>query len=81
MNILVLTKVSIPATGQTIPEWYHLNAIGHEYLATDHLTDTITRPDAIVAMGVGVMDVTYEAIQRWPTVPLYCYHWDCYSWV
>ena len=81
MNILVLSRVSIPATGQTIPEWHSLVELGHTYTTADHLAESDNKPDAIVAMGVGVMDVTYEALHRWPTVPLYCYHWDCYSWV
>ena len=32
-------------------------------------------------MGVTIMDETFEALVRFPGVPLYCYNWDCYEWV
>jgi hypothetical protein len=54
---------------------------GYRFQVTEQLSERCQRPDAIVVMGVGVMDTAFEAIERWPAVPLFVYHWDCYSWV
>lgn len=75
LRVLVLTQVSIPATGRTIPVWESTGGIDFV------LHSTVERPDAIIGMGVGAIRETLRAVEQWPDVPLYVYHWDCYSWV
>lgn len=74
MRILIITKVSIPAINATIPDW---SSLPFDYA----LNDTPWTPDAIISMGVGVMNETFEAIRKYPKAKLFCYNWDCYSWV
>ncbi len=82
MNILVVSRVSIPAKDRTLPAWEHLRRLGHtvtvEHPRSLHIKD---EPDAIISMGVTVMQETFEALKRFPKVPLYCYNWDVYEWV
>lgn len=82
MNILVCSRISIPAKDRTLPTWEHLRALGHEIIV-EHPSSvpTTERPDAMISMGVTIMEETFEALDRFPGVPLYCYNWDCYEWV
>jgi hypothetical protein len=82
VKILVCSRVSIPAKDRTLPAWEHLRALGH-VVSVCHpgQVDSGDRPDVVISMGVTIMDETFEAVNRWPDVPLYCYNWDCYEWV
>lgn len=82
MRILVCSKVSIPARDRTLPAWEYLRSLGHE-VVVEHPggVPAGARPDALISMGVSIMDETFAALERFPGVPLFCYHWDCYSWV
>lgn len=83
MNFLICSKISIPAKDRTLPAWEYLRSLGH-IVAVDHpslVYGVGTEPDVIISMGVTIMEETFEAIKRWPNVPLYCYNWDCYEWV
>lgn len=82
MNILVCSKISIPAKDRTLPAWEYLRARGHTVVVEHPSSERVTeRPDAIISMGVTIMEETFEALERFPGVPLYCYMWDCYEWV
>jgi len=76
MKVLVLSKLSLPEAKRTIPDW----DVDWVTVAEDPSEVNFT-PDAIVSMGVGVMEQTYKAIERWSSVPLFCYNWDTYEWV
>ena len=77
MKVLVLSKTSIPEANRTIPDWdpSWVTAV------TESPHGVGFTPDAIISMGVGVMQQTYSAIERWPDALLFCYNWDCYEWV
>lgn len=79
MNILVCSKISVPGQNRTIPDWNCLE--GHTVVVTEKSELSQQAPDAIISMGVGVMEATFRAIEKWPDVPLFCYNWDCYEWV
>ncbi len=84
MNILVISKLSIPAKDRTLPAWEHLRSLGHR-VTVEH-PGTIKPgpaewPDAMIAMGVTIMEEAEEALRRFPGVPLFCYQWDTYSWI
>jgi len=89
MNILVCSKISIPAKDRTLPAWEYLRSLGHTVTVEHPCTLQIdienfgswAKPDAIISMGVSIMEETFEAIRRWPDVPLFCYNWDTYEWV
>jgi hypothetical protein len=78
VNILILSKVSIPEAGRYIPDWHTL---GYSYRVTDQAEDLETPPDVIISMGIGVMEETFKAVGLYPKAKLFCYHWDCYEWV
>ena len=86
MNILVISKISIPAKDRTLPAWEYLRANGHTVIV-DHpeVADSPSKgkfkPDAMISMGVTVMDETFQALERFSGVPLFAYNWDCYEWV
>lgn len=81
MNLLVLSRTSIPATGRTIPDWDALRALGVKVrLEGPGDAPGAGRPDAIIAMGVGVMDEAFGALARFPGAPLFAYQWDTYAW-
>lgn len=82
MNILVVSKISIPAKDRTLPAWKHLRSLGHK-VTVEH-PDSVPateRPDALISMGVSIMEETFRALERFPGVPLYCFNWDIYQWV
>lgn len=84
MNILVCSKLSIPARDRTLPAWEYLRSLGHHVLVEHPDSDAvgaIDRPDVLISMGVTVMGETFRAIKKWPNTPLYCYNWDTYEWV
>jgi hypothetical protein len=82
MNLLVCSKVSIPSRDRTLPGWEYLRSLGHQ-VVVKHPDQVVPgeRPDVIISMGVSVMAETFEAADRWPHVPLFCYNWDCYEYV
>lgn len=83
MNILVVSRVSIPAKDRTLPAWEYLRSLGHTVIV-DHpgnLYKVFDRPNVMISMGVSIMDETFEALERFPGVPLFAYNWDCYEWV
>lgn len=86
MNLLIISKVSIPAKDRTLPCWEHLRQLGHQ-VVVEHPSSIVTHPvfaggfDAMVSMGVTVMEETFEALRRFPKVPLFCLNWDCYAWI
>lgn len=84
MNILVISKISIPAKDRTLPAWEHLRGLGHTVIVEhpEKVGPILTgRFDAMISMGVSVMDETFAALERFPGTPLFCYNWDCYEWV
>lgn len=80
MNILVCSKISIPAKDRTLPAWEYTRSLGHK-VTIEHPDDTTERPDVVISMGVTIMEETFEAVKKWPGIPLFCYNWDCYEWV
>tara|TARA_R110000824_G_scaffold172434_1_gene350281 strand:- start:16586 stop:17470 length:885 start_codon:yes stop_codon:yes gene_type:complete len=76
--IHVATQLSIPATKKCIPDW-RLERTEHRFTMSFEEFPRVT-PDAIVMMGVGAMRETEALILAFPNVPLFVYHWDCYSW-
>jgi len=76
-HLLVCSSVSIPGAGRYIPEWRYLDP--SDYRVEFNVTEG--KPDAIVCMSISSMLHAECAVKRWPYVPLYVYHWDCYSWV
>jgi hypothetical protein len=75
MRILVLSKVSFPSANRYLPDWNQMT--NHEVF----LNTMSSKPDAIVCMSVSAMKETWAALNAWPDTPLFCYNWDCYSWV
>lgn len=92
MNFLVVSRVSIPAKDRTLPCWEYLRSLGHTVMV-EHPSKTPSwmigepgygkpwTPNVIISMGVTIMEETFDALKRFPSVPLYCYNWDCYAWV
>ena len=82
MNILVVSRVSIPAKDRTLPAWEHLRSLGHHVMVQHPGSRDITvKPDAIISMGVTVMDETFQFMRIWPGVPMFAFNWDCYEWI
>jgi len=82
MNFLVCSKVSIPAKDRTLPAWEYLRSRGHTVTVEHPLSKSIAdKPDVIISMGVSIMEETFEALKRFPGVPLYAYNWDIYAWI
>lgn len=82
MNILVISRISIPAKDRTLPAWEYLRSLGHT-ITVEH-PDSVpsdVKPDALISMGVTIMDETFRAKERWSDVPLFCFNWDVYEWV
>lgn len=80
MNILVVSKNSIPAINQTIPDWESQNNPNIIVAHPDQIEESFD-VDVIISMGVAVMEETWKAIQKFYDASLYCYNWDCYEWV
>ena len=80
MRIQVCSQVSIPATGQTLPDWQPLRNAGHAVVVSNNLLP-VEPPDVIIGMGVGVMEHTFNATDLYLDVPFFAYNWDCYEWV
>ena len=82
MVILVVSKVSIPDKDRTLPAWSYLRGLGYEIIV-EHpgSVPTDRKVDAIISMGVTVMEETFEAVRRFPGILLGCFNWDCYEWV
>lgn len=81
MNILVCSKLSIPARNQTLPDWSHAKSLGHQVEITCFPYSIGFTPDVIIGMGVGSMEETFIALSQWPDAMFYAYNWDCYAWV
>ncbi len=80
MKILVVSRLSIPATETTIPAWEYAKSLGHTVWVEHPDSPVITeKPDVIICMGVTVMEQTILAIRRFPNVRLAIYHWDYYK--
>ena len=82
MNFLIVSRISIPAKDRTLPCWEYLRSLGHT-VTVEH-PDSVpssVRPDVIISMGVTIQDETFQAMDRWPGVPLYAYAWDYYAWL
>ena len=76
MKLLVCSGVSFPALNRFLPDW---SLLGSEHsVSFDECTE---RPDAVLCMSINRVDHARYALGRWPDVPLFVYHWDCYSWV
>lgn len=82
VNVLVCSKVSIPAKDRTLPAWEYLRSLGHTVVVEhpDGASPSF-EPDVIISMGITIMEETFEAIARWPSAPLFYYNWDAYAWV
>lgn len=76
MKLLVLSSVSIPEAGRYLPDW---SLLPMEFKVKFDHTDE--RPDAVVCMSVSRTSQAFDALRRWPGVPFFVYHWDCYSWI
>lgn len=82
MNLLIVSRISIPAKDRTLPTWEYLRELGHT-VTVEH-PDSVPsnqRPDVIVSWGVTIMEETFRALERFPGVPLFCFNWDVYAWV
>lgn len=82
MNILVISKPSIPAIQQYLPDWKQFSK-DHELIITENARN-IPRgwiPDAILSMSVSVMEETFSILKRYPGASLYSMCWDVYEWV
>ncbi len=80
MNILVVSKLSIPARNQTIPQWDYCRGLGHEVWVEKSGADLPAIPDVIISMGIGVLEETIRFVEQYPNALLFCYQWDCYDW-
>lgn len=82
MNVLVCSKVSIPAKDRTLPAWNYLRSLGHTVTVEHPGSRAITTtPDVIISMGVTIMEETFQAIAKFPTAKLYCWNWDVYAFI
>lgn len=79
MNLLVYAAHAIAGTTRAIPDWRIAETHGHRVaFAPDDLEGL---PDAIVCMSISRMREAEVAVNHWPDVPSYFFHWDAYSWV
>lgn len=82
MVILVVSRISIPAKDRTIPAWEHLRKLGHTIIVEHPNSPKVNRtPDAIIGMGVTIMEETFAAMKRFPGVPVFLMNWDVYKWL
>lgn len=79
MNILVISKTSIPALGKCIPDWTKLK--GHGIRVTDKYYAGMQIPDVIVSMSVSVLEETFKICNIFRDIPLLTFCWDVYEWV
>lgn len=81
MNIFVVSKGD--AAERDHPTWVELERLGHRVIVDDPTRESNDSyvPQAIISMGITLMDQTWQAIARWPHSKLYCYNWDVYEWV
>lgn len=80
MNVFVVSRGD--AAERDHPTWQELRRLGHDvYVGEDY--DVMSHPpDAIISMGVTLMDSTFDALSKWSAwAKLYCYNWDVYEWV
>jgi len=81
MNILICSKISIPAKDRTLPAWEYVRSLGHTVWMEGPDIELPDKPDVLISMGVTVMDETFRMLEQYPNVPLFSYNWDCYEWV
>lgn len=81
MRILVLSPLSFPSLGKYLPDWVFGPEHGLRVDVKDRVLGGEPKPDAIVCMSVSRTTDTAFALSLWPDVPLFVYHWDCYSWI
>lgn len=81
MNVFVVSKGD--AAERDHPLWKALESLGHRVIVDDptHGSNDAYVPQAIISMGITLMDQTWQAIAKWPHSQLYCYNWDVYEWV
>lgn len=76
MRLLVLSSVSIPEANRYLPDW-RLLPRGF-YVDLDRAEQ---RPDVVVCMSINRTQQAFDCLRRWPGIPFFVYHWDCYSWI
>lgn len=81
MFFYICTGISVPEMARCIPDWRLLLNVGHDFVISTEAEIDHPKPDAIILMSVSRTDDAIKAMARWPGVPLFVYHWDCYSWV
>lgn len=79
MKLLILSSQSIADTTRSIPDWREAQWLGTK--VAFRLDEIPGPPDAIVSMSISRMRETWEAVERFPDIPLFSYNWDCYAWV
>ena len=80
MRILVVSKISIPAKDRTLPAWEYLRSLGHRVWVEHPGSQAIPgKPDVIIAMGISVMEETFDAVRRFPDAWRGFYNWDVYK--
>lgn len=82
-GVRILVISSLPARTKVLQAWAHVcNQFGgHVIVEHSKSQPTSKRPNAIISEGVTVMERTFEALKRFPGVPLFAYNWDVYGWV
>ena len=82
-NILVCSKDSATDKDRDDPAWVYLRSLGHRVQAChpSQVDKRRWKPDALLGMGVTLMEETFAAKEQYPNVPLFLYNWDCYEWV
>lgn len=82
MNVAVISKASRAKTELLDPHWLRFAERGVTLWAGDPQVSTPPwEPDAIISMGVTLMQETEAAVRQFPNSRLYCYNWDVYEWV
>lgn len=79
MNVFVVSKGDDAENAH--PTWRELRRLGHTVVVGEPSRKLAEYPDAVISMGVTLMDNTIKAIELWPNARLYCYNWDVYEWV
>lgn len=80
MHVLVLSPLSFPSLGKYLPDWSQAPKLNLEVEIHDHPKAGARKPDAIICMSVSRTTEAFTARALWPDVPLFVFHWDCYSW-
>ena len=84
MRIIVCSREGVSEADQHLASWEYVRSLGHTVWVKPpswKINKRKLKPHAIISWGVSHMEESFIFHHRYPTVPLFCYNWDCYEWV